>query len=108
MSQVAPFFAEMEQFIEQGRATIAAGQELSLVGLDENIDRLCTLMMELSQEERMMYENRLQDLLGGLNTLGNELREQVSAIQEIPQHRNATIAYQRADSRDNFGIRDGE
>lgn len=107
MTQVAPFFTEMEKFIADGRATVAAGDELSLLGLDNRIEQLCTIIAALSPEEQMMYEARLQDLLAGLNALGLELKQQFEG-GVIVQHKNAAIAYQTADSRDNFGVREEE
>lgn len=107
MTAVAPFFSEMEQYIADSRATVAAGKELELAGLDDKIDALCNRILELSQDERMLYESRLQELLGSLNALGNEMRAQ-GDVKEIPQHRKASVAYQTADSRDNFGKRDKE
>lgn len=106
MSQVAPFFSEMEKYISDSRSAVAAGKEFELTGLDEKIDKLCALILDLSDEERMMYENRLQDLLASLNALGLEMKEQVEGVKNIPQHRNANVAYRTADSRDNFGKRD--
>ena len=108
MTQVAPFFSELEKYIEGGRAAIAAGEELSLAGLDDNIDTLCTMIMALSEEERLMYEERLKELLGRLNALGLELKAQMEGVKELPKHRNASVAYQTADSRDNFGVREGD
>lgn len=108
MIAVAPFFTEMENYIATSRATVAAGEELSLIGLDENIGKLCDLIMELSQEEKMLYEDRLRELLESLNALGNEMRVAEGDLKDISTHRNASVAYKTADSRDNFGKRDGD
>lgn len=108
MSQVAPFFSEMEHYISESRAAIANGQEVELLGLDEKINRLCEMVEGLSKEEQMMYEDRLQALLEELNALGLDLKAQHESIRNIPLHRNANVAYKTADSRDNFGIRKDE
>ncbi len=108
MTTVPAFFTEMERYIEGSRKAVAEAKDFDLTGLDGKIDALCNMILELSQEERILYEVDLQNLLGNLNALGNEMRDQFSNVQEIPQHRKASIAYQTADSRDNFGNRDEE
>lgn len=106
MTQVGPFFAEMEQYISDSRAAVAEGKEFELTALDEKIGRLCDMVLALSPEEQSLYEGRLEELLGGLNALGLELKSQHEDTKNIPMHRQANVAYRTADSRDNFGIRD--
>lgn len=108
MTTIPAFFSEMERYIADSRKAVAEARDFELVGLDNNIDALCNMILALSQEERLLYETDLQNLLGNLNTLGNEMRDQFGAVQEIPQHRKASVAYQTADSRDNFGNREEE
>ncbi|MDX2073554.1 MAG: hypothetical protein SFX19_04215 [Alphaproteobacteria bacterium] len=108
MTEIAPLFTEMEQYIAASRATVAAGEELEMHKLDERIGQLCDMIEALSNDDRRTYESRLQELLSNLNALGNEMREQSGNVAEIPKHRNASVAYQTADSRDNFGKRDKE
>jgi hypothetical protein len=105
MTLLAPFFTEMEHFIDSSRKAVAAGEELSLAGLDERIDALCERVLALSQEERLIYESRLQELLLGLNALGLDMKANMGLPNDIPQHRTASVAYKTADSRDNFGAR---
>lgn len=106
MTQVAPFFAEMESYIATSRQKIAAGKDIELKGLDEKIEALCNLIISLSPEEQNLYQGRLEDLLGDLNSLGNELKTQMDGFKDLPTHRHANVAYKTADSRDNFGKRD--
>ena len=105
--KVTPFFAEMEHFIGECRKMVDEGQEPDMQGLDNKTGTLCEMILALSQDERVLHERRLQELLASLNTLGNEMRIK-EGIKEIPQHRNASVAYKTADSRDNFGKRDEE
>lgn len=103
MNQIAPFFAQLEDYIRNSRVGIAMGEDLDLTGLDQKIGALCDMVFELSKEEQAMYEKRLQDLLSGLNELGLELKTQMETIKELPKHKNASVAYKTADARDNFG-----
>lgn len=106
MTQVAPFFSKMENYIQGIRNDIVAGKNVEMVALDENIGHLCDMVMKLSEEERMMYEERLHQLLESLNMLGRELKDHFGEGDSIAAHRNATVAYKTADSRDNFGKRE--
>jgi len=106
MNDIAPFFTEMEDYIRICRETIAVCEDVQLTGLDDRIDRLCNLVLALSPDERLQYEERLQTLLADLNSLGEEMRAQYVGVTELPKHRNASVAYKTADSRDNFGKRD--
>lgn len=104
--QVGPFFNDMEKFISDSRAHIAAGQDVDMAGLDSNIEKLCNMILALSDEEQRLYEDRMRDMLVSLNELGIELKAQMEGdVRDIPMHRAASVAYKTADSRDNFGIR---
>ena len=105
MTQVELFFSEMENYIAESRKVVAQSRELDMRGLDEKIEALCNMILELDKDGQAQYEDRLRNLLGNLNELGNEMRAQVEGIKDIPQHRAASVAYKTADSRDNFGHR---
>ena len=109
MSHVGPFFQEMEEYISESRIAVASGREIDLHGLNLKIESLCNMILDLSPDDQRLYEERLQDLLTNLNTLGVEMKAQFETL-DLLTHRQANIAYKTADSRDNFGKRgdDGE
>ncbi len=108
MSQhVGSFFSNMEEYIASSRAAVAAGDDLDMAGLDNAIETLCDMIQTMPAGDQQLYEPRLQDLLMSLNALGQEMKAQ-AGLQDIPKHRNASVAYKTADSRDNFGKRDDE
>jgi hypothetical protein len=108
MSKITPFFAEMENYISNCRRDIASGKDVDMQGMEIKIEALCNMVWEQSEVERLVYEPRLRSLLENLNELGKDLKEQIDGTRDIPQHRAASVAYKTADSRDNFGKRDGE
>jgi len=108
MTQIAPFFSEMEDYIHDSRIKLSRGEDFDMAGLDAKIESLCDRVLDMPEKERLMYEDRLKQLLDGLNTLGLELRDKIEGIKELPTHKRAHAAYKTADSRDNFGKRDDE
>jgi hypothetical protein len=105
-------FDRLTFFIEEGNKLLATGQSMELSGLEEQIDMLCGAVMDLPEVERVQYQERLTDLLNELTKLGKGLiehhRDIVEELQSLPSQKKANIAYKTADSRDNFGKRDGE
>jgi len=108
MTQVAAFLVEMEEYIAEARSQVALYQEIDLHALDARIGTMCDMVMELSGDERMQYEERLQKMLAALNDLGNEMKEKMGAPEDLQVHKRASVAYKTADSRDNFGFRKNE
>ena len=101
----ATLFAELEEYVASSRAQVEAGADVDLAGLDANIEKLCNLVLSMSPDDQQLYAPRLEDLLHGLNALGLALKAQHD-ITQLPMHRNASVAYKTADSRDNFGRRE--
>lgn len=105
--QVGPFFKEMETYISESRIAVASGKEIDLHGLNVKIEELCNMILNLSPDDQRLYEDRLQELLSSLNSLGLEMKAQFE-VMDFAAHRQANVAYKTADSRDNFGKRDDE
>jgi hypothetical protein len=103
-------FLEVEQFIAEGRALLDQGALMELAGLDEQVRILCDRVLQLSQEERLVYADKLQKLLGDLTALGETMAQKRDLIAEeirgLSHHKKASTAYRVADSRDDFGERD--
>lgn len=106
MSQPSPekLFADVEKFVADNRTMLRKGEILDLEGLDEEVVRLCKAVLLLSQEDRLKHADMLQKLLNDLGELGNEMRQERDAvatqIQQLSQHRQAHVAYQKADAVD--------
>lgn len=105
--QPEKLFEDVEQFIAENRAILARGEFVELEGLDGEVKRLCESILQLSQDERVAHSEKLQSLLNELNALANELaaqRDKISGeIHALSQHRQAHVAYKKADSTDEFG-----
>lgn len=105
-------FSDIEQFIAESRAMLDAGAMLEMAGLDDQVRSLCETVLQLSQDERITYSDRMQHLLAELKNLGEsmvETREKLAEdIRRASTQKNATKAYKIADSRDNFGHREDD
>ncbi len=114
MTRKAPedLFNEIEQFIVESKAMLASGAMLEMYGLDDQVRSLCETVLQLSQEDRLACSERMQVLLAELKTLGEAMvanRDQLAEeIRGLSQQKKAVHAYKVADSRDDFGKRDGD
>lgn len=103
-------FDDIAQFVEQSRELLKSGAMMELAGLDERVLLLCEEVLLLSQEERVQYGDKLQQLLGDLKSLGEEMtaqRDRIGAeLNALPQHKKATVAYRVAEESDKYK-RDG-
>ncbi len=103
-------FDEIGQFVKESHALLESGAIMELTGLDERVRTLCDQVLQLTQEERLMYADRLQELLEKLNGLGQALVSERDKLGEeasqLTQHKKAHVAYRTADARDNYGDKD--
>jgi len=100
-------FEDILQFVAQSRELLKNGAMMDLAGLDSRVMLLCEETLLLSQEQRLHYAERLQQLLGELTSLGKEMTVQRNRIEEemrsLPQHKKATTAYRVAEESDKEG-----
>lgn len=112
MMKPEPLLAEIKEMIGLSRVYLAANGEFSLKGLDDKVAVLCGVIMALPKEEQPEHVAALEILLADLNSLGQGLSAQgaefFASLKEVKTHRNASVAYKTADSRDNFGKKDAE
>ena len=54
---------------------------------------LCEAVLQLSQDERIIYADRLQILLGGLKELGESIVVQRDKLADLPPFKKADSAY---------------
>jgi hypothetical protein len=105
-------FREIETFITDSSALLDAGDYLELSGLDSQVRTLCEAVLQLSQEERIAYADRLQQLLADLKILGDRMvhqRDQLAEeIRGLSQHKKASKAYKIVDASDDYGSRDDD
>lgn len=105
-------FDDIAQFIAESHALLDAGAMMELSGLDEQVRTLCDAVLTLSQDERVIYADRLQQLLGDLKALGDALVESRDKIAEelrgVADHKKANKAYRIVDASDDYGNRDDE
>ncbi len=97
-------FNGIAQFVSDSQALLLEGGMMEIAGLDDRVRELCEAVLELSQEERVRYADRLQQLLGDLNALGEALVVQRDAVsnelQGLSHHRKANTAYRIVEASD--------
>ncbi|MFO0389257.1 MAG: hypothetical protein ACK502_06010 [Alphaproteobacteria bacterium] len=109
MSAESPekLFQDVSAFISESRTLLEKGAVMELDGLDAEVRRLCDAVLGLSQEQRIVYADKLQVLMKGLSALGDEMAKQrdavVSEMRGLNQYRKAHVAYSTADATDDFG-----
>jgi len=105
-------FDDIAQFIAESRDILESGAIMELNGLDEQVRSLCDAVLQLSQNERITYADRLQQLLGDLKALGDAMVTQRDELAEemrgVPQHKKAHKAYRIVDASDDYGNRDDD
>lgn len=103
-------FARIEQFVSESRAMLAQGTLVDAQGLDEQVYSLCRAVLQLSQQERVAHAERMQELLHGLQALGEDMVAQRDAlageISQLQAQKKAHKAYKVADASDRYGKRE--
>lgn len=106
MSNTQTLLDDVSRFIAESRGLLQSGAILQLAGLDRQVLTLCDAVLRLSQEERVRYADRLQELLGELKCLGDEMVVQrdliADEIRGMPQHKKASVAYRKTDASDGY------
>jgi hypothetical protein len=96
-------FNDISQFVSESRALLEQGAMMELAGLDERVKTLCDAVLQLSQSDRLVYAEQLQQLLAELKSLGEAMTTQrdamADAIKDISSHRKASVAYRTAASK---------
>jgi hypothetical protein len=104
-------FEGISSFIKESHDLVNRGAVMELAGLDENVRRLCEQVLNMTQDDRIRYADKLQQLLGELRQLGEILVQQRDAVSSefsgATQHRKASVAYNTADATDGYGKKDG-
>jgi len=103
---------EITLFIEQSRTLMQQDAILEMGGLDAQVGVLCDAVLRLSQEDRVAYAAKLQELLLDLKALGEEMaarRDRIGdEIRGVPQFKKANNAYRKADASDGYHQRKQE
>jgi hypothetical protein len=109
---VEEMLSKIEQFVTESREMVKNGALLEVAGLENRIDEFCTLLLSLSQEERVAYANKLQVLLADIGKLGEEmtvLRDSMSdEIRSLTSVKKASVAYRIVDASDGYGKRNDD
>ncbi len=109
-TETEKLFSDIHKFVSVGRTLMREGKIMELNGLDDQVKILCETVLQLTQEERIIYADWLQELLGDLKTLGDELVVQrdlvADEIRGMPSHQKANVAYRKVDASDGYHERD--
>lgn len=101
-------FSTIESFVSESQRLLEEGTLVDATGLDDHVRSLCEAVMALSQEQRLIHAERMQELLLQLNQLGAAMVAQRDALAEelrgLQQKKKAHQAYKSADAVDHrFG-----
>ncbi len=108
MSDLETLFIEAETIIIDSSAKLRIAEDFELAGLEQKIETLCNRVMLESPELQQTLVPRLTTILENLTMLGTGLKQAMGDVPAIPVHKAANVAYKVADSRDNFGKRNGD
>ena len=105
MSAQQELFDNIAKFVEDTRNLLSQGKTVEVAGLDQQVQGLCTKVLELSPGECEKYADLLQELLNQLTVLGEDLTIQKEAIAHeiryLSSHKKASAAYKTADAKGN-------
>ena len=91
---------KIRAFMEDCRKLLEEGNEVSVVGLDDQVKELCDVLNAMPVREGDKFEPKLQTLIDELDALGNALMAQRDAIRAelagLNQQQKAATAYQKA------------
>ena len=101
MSDVEVLFDCVAKFVSDGNAALEAGGVPHLEDLDGHVKSLCETVLRLSQDQRLKYADRLQQLLLDLKALGDAMvaRQELLAdeVRYVSAHKKASVAYTTMD-----------
>ena len=102
-------FSKIAAFVAESRDLVKNGAMLEIEGLESRIDELCNILLNLSQEQRVIYADKLQVLLADIGKLGEEmmaLRDVMGdEIRSLTSVKKASVAYRVVDASDGYGSR---
>ncbi|NBO19825.1 MAG: flagellar protein FliT [Proteobacteria bacterium] len=105
-------FARIETFVAESRTMLEQGTLLDASGLDEQVRDLCRAVLQLSQPQRVAHAERMQQLLGQLSALAEDMMAQrdmlAGEIQQLQHQKKAHKAYKVVDASDAYGKKGGE
>lgn len=94
-------FDEIAGFIDESRKLLAQGAMMELAGMDDQVKKLCEEVTQLSKDDREKYAGRMQELLKGLQALGEEMTskrdELAKDMRSLTDHQKANVAYRTAE-----------
>jgi len=97
-------FKDIEQFVGDSRKLLQQGAMMELSGLENRVMLLCEEVLLLSQDERLQYSTRLQQLMTDLTALGEEITAQRDTVAEelrqLPNQKKAHAAYKITEAGD--------
>lgn len=100
-------FSDISDYIASSMALLEKGEVENLSGLDQKIQHLCETIVHLSESDRLLYAEKLEQLNIDLLHLSDAMHRHkatiTAEINKTSNVRKASIAYKTADARDDFG-----
>lgn len=93
-------FDNISKFIAESRALLEQGALMELSGLETQVQALCEQVQNLSDQERMQYADRMQQLFADLKGLEDSMLAARDAlgkdIRALGDRQKANVAYRSA------------
>jgi hypothetical protein len=97
-------FSEISRFIDESNAALKEGAFVQMAGFDDQVRTLCEQVLLLSEQQRVEYADKLQQLLAALQTLGETMvamRDEIgSELNALSSHKKANVAYSKVENSD--------
>ena len=77
---------QVKTYIQDCERRITKGEVIPLVGLDKNVEEICSDIAELPQEDAAGMEKKLSELIGALDKLVAAIRNFESDINDSQEN----------------------
>lgn len=103
---IISLFEGVITFIEEQRQALQGNGVLDTTALDERVGGLVQAINALPVQQRVGYQNELENLQQALSAFQHELLQKRDEIRNqlggVQAHRNANVAYRQSDKRDHY------
>jgi Na+/phosphate symporter len=101
-TDIETLFSAISEYIANSNALLEKGALLELKGLDDSVQLMCDTLVAMSQDQRVQYADKLQQLQEDLNKLGQTIvtmRDKLgSEILGTGEHKRASVAYRKGET----------
>ncbi len=101
-AEIETLFSKISDYVVESRRLLEQGALLELKGLDDGVHLMCDALMKMSQDQRIRYAGKLQELQAEMQSLGDTIvamRDSVgSELLATTPHKKASVAYRKGET----------